>query len=198
VYLTYHRPERTHELLDGLWTVGVTAYPVIGPFADSISTKDSLMAAEAAFGRESVVEFQVEMLRRFKPAVVVGQDLDGEYGHGAHMLNARTLAEALELSGDATNYPHSAALYGVWDVPKAYLHLYPENQIVMDWNLPLAHFNGKTAFEMAEAGFAMHKSQTGDFAVQQSGTWQDCRKFGLYRTTVGPDIKKDDLFENIL
>ena len=196
-YLTYHRPERTHELLNGLWAVGVTAYPLIGPFADNISTKESLKAAENAFGRERVLEFQVETLRRFKPSVVVGQDLNGEYGHGAHMLNAQTLAEALELSGDAAYFPQSAALYGVWDVPKAYLHLYPENQIVMNWDIPLARFNGKTAFEMAQEGFAMHKSQAGDFAVRQSGSWQDCRKFGLLRSTVGPDIAKNDLFEHI-
>jgi hypothetical protein len=145
-----------------------------------------------------VLAFQVEMLRRFKPVVVVGQDLNGEYGHGAHKLNALTLTEALDLSGDGKNFPQTAAAYGVWDVPKAYLHLYAENGLVMDWDIPLSRFGGRTAFEMAVEGFAKHVSQQPYFSVRQSGTWQDCRKFGLYRSTVGPDVEKNDLFENIV
>lgn len=199
VYLTNHwgEPYRPHELLDGLWTVGVTAYPVIGPFPDLYASKESYASAEATFGYDAVLEFQVEMLRRFKPFVAVGHDLNGEYGHGAHMLNAATLVDALELSGDESQYPELAAQYGVWDVPKTYLHLYAENELVMDWNIPLQRFGGATAFEMAEAGFAKHTSQVSYFSVQQGGTWEDCRKFGLVRSTVGPDVSKDDLFENI-
>jgi LmbE family N-acetylglucosaminyl deacetylase len=190
---------RNHEALTGLWTVGVTNYPVIGPFDDLVASKDSLAAAIEVYGRDAVIAFQVELLRRFKPMVVVGHDLRGEYGHGAHMLNALTLTEALELSGAANNYPHSAAAYGIWDVPKAYLHLYDENQILMDWTVPLDRFDGRTAFDMAVEGYDKHVSQhIYSFAVQLGGTWQDCRKFGLFRSTVGPDIEKNDLFENIV
>lgn len=198
-YLTHHWGERyrPHELLDGLWTVGVTAYPVIGPFPDLYATKESLAGAEAAFGRETVLEYQVELLRRFRPQVVVGHDLKGEYGHGAHILNAETLVEALALCGDEDAFPQSAQAYGAWQVPKCYLHLYAENQLVMDWNQPLERFGGATAFEMAEAGFARHVSQTEYFTVRQDGTWHDCRRFGLVHTLVGPDVAGDDLFENI-
>ncbi|MGD9560633.1 MAG: hypothetical protein AB7V55_08525 [Oscillospiraceae bacterium] len=199
VYMTNHWGERyrPHELLDGLWTVGVTAYPLIGPFPDLYASKESLAAAEQTYTREAVLEFQVEVLRRFKPAVVVGHDLAGEYGHGAHMLNAATLLDALEPAADITQYTDSAATYGAWDVPKTYLHLYAENEVVFNWDTPLSRFGGATAYEMAVAGFAKHTSQQEYFSVQQSGTWQDCRKFGLVRSTVGPDVAKDDLFENI-
>jgi LmbE family N-acetylglucosaminyl deacetylase len=198
-YMTNHWGERyrPHELLNGLWTVGVTAYPLIGPFADLYVTKESLSAAEQTYGREAVLEFQVELLRRFKPKVVVGHDLAGEYGHGAHMLNAATLVDALALSGDETAYPDSAERWGLWETPKAYLHLYAENGIVMDWNLPLERFDGKTAYEMAVEGFARHRSQTEYFSVRQDGSWQDCRKFGLVHSLVGPDAAMNDLFENI-
>jgi LmbE family N-acetylglucosaminyl deacetylase len=189
---------RNHEALTGLWTVGVRNYPVLGPFNDLVASKDSLAAATEVYGHDEVLAFQVELLRRFKPMVVVGHDLRGEYGHGAHMLNALTLTEALELSSDPNVYPQSAAAYGLWDVPKAYLHLYAENQIVMDWTIPLARFDGRTAFDMAVEGYDKHVSQhIYSFAVQLGGTWHDCRKFGLYRSTVGPDIDKDDLFENL-
>ena len=199
VYMTNHWGERyrPHELLDGLWTVGVTAYPVIGPFPDLYASLESLASAESVFDRDEVLAFQVEMLRRFKPLVAAGHDLNGEYGHGAHILNAQTLVEALELTADETAYPESAAQYGTWDVPKTYLHLYPENEIIMDWTVPLERFGGATAFEMAEAGFAKHTSQVTYFSVQLGGTWEDCRKFGLVRSTVGPDVAGNDLFENI-
>ena len=198
-YMTSHWDNRVrpHELLDGLWTAGVTAYPLIGPFPDLFASKDSLANAETVYSRAEVLEYQVELLRRFKPRVVVGHDLNGEYGHGAHILNAQTLVEAIELSGDETYYPNSLAKYGVWDVPKTYLHLYAENQLVMDWNKPLDRFGGATAYETAVESFAKHVSQSPYFAVTQGGTWEDCRKFGLVRSTVGPDVLKNDLFENI-
>jgi len=200
VYLTNHRttePIREHERLDGLWTAGVTAYPIVGEFPDLYKTKASLEAAEATFGRQAVLAFQVEMIRRFKPDVIVGHDLNGEYGHGAHILNAQTLTEALEISAEASMFPESAQEYGVWDVPKTYLHLYKEGQVILDYNTPLDRFGGKTAHETAVEAFAKHATQTIYYTVRQSGTWQDTRKFGLYRSTVGPDTGTGDLFENI-
>ena len=199
-YMTSHwgEPVRPHELLNGLWEVGVTNYPYIGPFVDLYASKESLAAAERVYGRERVLEYQVWLIRRFQPLVVVGHDLKGEYGHGAHILNAVTLVEAIELAADPAAFPESAELYGVWDTPKTYLHLYPENALVMDWNIPLERFGGATGFEMAVAGFAKHVSQQAYFSVQQGGTWEDCRKFGLVRSTVGPDVEGGDLFENIV
>lgn len=197
-YMTHHWGEayRPHELLNGLWEVGVTHYPVIGPFQDLFASKESLADAEQTYGRDEVLAFQVELLRRFKPRVVVAHDINGEYGHGAHMLNAATLLDALPLAPSEEAFPESAAQYGAYEVPKAYLHLWPENQITMDWNVPLEHFGGKTGFEKAQDGFAKHVSQTEYFSVEQSGPY-DCRLFGLAHTTVGPDAAGNDFFENI-
>ena len=68
----------------------------------------------------------------------------------------------------------------------------------MNWDKPLSHFGGRTAFEMAEAGFACHVSQQEYFKVGRRGVF-DCAAFGLYYTGVGPDTKLDDpdFFENI-
>jgi hypothetical protein len=63
-------------------------------------------------------------MRRFKPQVVVGQDLKGEGGNGINMIYAEATAAASEISGDESKYPESAQEYGVWDVPKTYLHDY--------------------------------------------------------------------------
>lgn len=126
----------------------------------------------------------------------MGHDVNGEYGHGVHMYNADTLMQALELSADPSYDPESAQEWGVWDVPKTYLHLWPENPIVMDWSQPLSAFGGKTAVEMARLGFAEHVSQQTFFKVEDYGPY-DCRKFGLYRSLVGLDAQGGDFFENL-
>lgn len=200
VYMTGHwdEPYRPHELLDGLWTVGIRNYPVISDLADKVASKKDLEAAREVYG-EGFTQFQVQMLRRFKPSVVVGHDLDGEYGHGAHQLNAVSLVQALELAADESYDPESVEQYGVWDTPKTYLHLYEENEIVMPWDeMPLESFDGKTAMEVAKEGYACHLSQQKySFAVRGEGSKYDCRKFGLVRTTVGEDEEKNDFFEHI-
>ncbi|MDL2253714.1 PIG-L family deacetylase [Ruminococcaceae bacterium OttesenSCG-928-I18] len=195
-YLTNHweEPYRPHELLNGLWVVGVRQYPLISDFPDLYA--DSLDTALTLYDRQEVLAFQVETIRRFKPDVIVGHDIDGEYGHGVHILNATTLLEALELAPDRSAFPESAETYGSWDVPKTYLHLWGENTLTMDWNQPLQAFAGATAFEMAQQGFAMHTSQQAYFSVEDFGPY-DCRLFGLARSTVGPDLTGDDFFENI-
>ena len=197
-YITNHwgEPVRTHELLNGMWTVGITAYPVISEFPDKPTF--SLETAQDIYDSDEVRGYIVELIRRFKPYVLLGHDLLGEYGHGAHMLSALLITEAVEISMNGDAYPESAKKYGLWDVPKTYLHNYEENQIRMDWDIPLERFGGKTGFQMAEAGFDCHKSQhIYDLTVHRNGRCS-CRFFGLYRTTVGVDEIKKDFFENIV
>jgi len=196
VYLTNHWAQyyRSHELLNGLWEVGITAYPVIGPFTDYYST--SLEHAMTLYPINDVIGFQVQMIRRFKPKVIIAQDFNGEYGHGVHRLNTYTLSKALEISNNVSAYPDSAAKYGLWNVPKTYVHLYEKNQLTMNWDIPLDSFGGTTAFNMAVRGFAKHKSQQTYYKVGREGVF-NCMLFGLYRSTVGEDVIKNDFFENI-
>ena len=50
---------------------------------------------------------------------------------------------------------------------------------------------------MAVEGYRCHKSQLKKwFRVEAEGSKYDCRKFGLYYTTVGPDTVKNDFLEN--
>lgn len=154
--------DRPHETLNGLWHAGVRHYPVISDFPDRYS--ESADAAKKllerdGFSEDDVLLFQTRLLRRFRPLVVVGHDLAGEYGHGAHCYNARTLTEALLLAKDADYDPESAAQYGVWDTPRCYLHLYAENEVTADFDIPLEAFSGKTAFEVSKEAFALHRSQ---------------------------------------
>lgn len=195
-YLTNHwsEPYRPHELLNGLWTSGVRAYPILPEFPDYYS--ESLEHAKTLYDVDAMEEYMVSLIRQFRPSVVVGHDLNGEYGHGVHMLNAWLVTRTVEGSGDSEFYPDSAEKYGVYEVPKTYLHLYETNPITLEIETPLEFFEGKSAFEVAQEGYACHVSQQQYwFKVFKSGPY-DARRFGLYRSTVGSDTS-NDMFENI-
>lgn len=217
VYMTDHRNLhdcRVHEMLNGLWACGVTTYPVFGSY-DDIFTED-MNLLYTVFGwqgvtRDELIGYVVEQLRRFKPMVVVGHDFAGEYKHGQHMVYADMLAAALAVSNDANAYPELAEKYGLWDVPKAYFHLYEENPIIMDWDTPMEELDGMTPFEVTQLlGYTQHISQRESWVSNWiNGEHFDIHKaadiekyspceYGLYRSTVGPDILKNDMFENVL
>lgn len=232
VYMVNHNDSesRPHELLNGLWAVGVRHYPVISAAPDLYS--ESLAEACRSFADEGYeqdyfIRYVTEAIRRFRPLVAVGHDLNGEYGHGAHMLYADVLKEAWKRSGDADYDPESAEQYGVWTVPKLYLHLYEENPIVIDWDGKLlSAFGGRSAFQVSvEEGYARHESQHYTWFSKWCGydpAWNvrsaadietlagkpdvsglvkeggfSPRRFGLYASTVGEDREKNDFFENI-
>ena len=222
VYMTDHRNltnARTHEMLNGLWAVGVTAYPVFGDFADFLiedlqGTYDEY--ARLGISQDELLSFVVEQVRRFRPQVAVGHDLNGEYRHGMHMVYSDLLVKALDTAANPSAYPSSAEKYGTWSIPKLYLHLYAENPIELNYDAPLDSFDGMTAFEVTQKlGYPCHESQqytwftkwinwvdrkvngTPITKASQISTYSPC-KFGLYRSLVGEDMKKNDFLENIV
>lgn len=192
----WYQRERDHERLDGLWALGVRNYPILGTARDYMSK--SLYETEYFHRNDHIPEWQVEQIRRFQPLVILGHDLNGEYGHGQHKLNAQYLTESVEAAADPAQCCESAQRYGVWDTPKLYLHLYQENELIFDVNTPLEQdAEGRTPFEIAESAYTCHVSQQEcGFRVSQREQNWDCRRFGLYRTLVGYD-KTGDLMENI-
>lgn len=211
IYLTNHNdnPTRLHEQLDGLWTVGVTNYPIIGEFPDAYAKSlDGAIAnlKKSEYTQEDVIKFQVEQIRKYKPLVIVGHDINGEYSHGQHMLNADSLKQAIEKSNDSE---YKDSTYEIWQTPKLYLHLYSEKQITMNYDTPLEYFNGKTAYQMSKLGYLKHKSQQYTWftkwlngtnnsytSATQISTYSPTQ-FGLYYSSVGEDVNKNDMFENI-
>ena len=189
-------PERGHERLNGLWEMGVRYYPILGSAPDTgiRDFNDGMYYYKSS----NIEQWQVEQIRRFKPLVVIGHDLDGEYGNAGHKVNAHFLTTAMDAAANPEAYPESAATYGVWNAPKMYLHLYPENEITLEVNVPLEGDPlGRTAFEVAEDAIQCHVSQLRWVQVQQGlSRAYDCRFFGLYRSLVGSDTGAD-IMENI-
>ena len=194
-YMTYSNTTRRSELLNGLWSMGVRTYPVIGEFYDTYTRK--LEDAYSRWRKSDVREFAMELLRRYKPEVVVTHDINGEYGHGAHRLCADVMQYCVPLANDPTVMPELAAQYGTWEVKKLYLHLYGQNAITMDWNVPLISMHGKTGLELAQEAYLLHVTQqTTDFVVTDEGK-TSCAEFGLAYSTVGEDVFGGDFFENL-
>lgn len=178
---------REHEKLDGLWESGIKNYPVSGYFDDYYS--ETLDGAKASYDYAEVLEFVTGQIRTFTPNVVVTQDLNGEYGHGGHMLLAKAVTEAVDNSMDSSFFAEQADVLGTWDVPKTYLHLYENNPIWLNLNVPLNNLNGRTAIEAAKDAYLKHVSQQWCWFYVSDTYKYSCAKFGLYRSTVGPDTQ---------
>ena len=213
-YFTNHNdnPKRLHEQLHGLYVVGIRNYPIIGPIPDAFSKNldDAIKNINKHnISLDDAINYQIELIRRFKPQVIVGHDENGEYSHGQHILNTHTLKLALEKSNDPTFHPESAEKYGTWNVPKTYLHLYHKNQITMDYDTKLDYFNGLTAYEVSKKGYKEHHSQewtwftkwingkNNEYTKATDIKTYSPIKFGLYRSLVGADVGKNDMFENL-
>ena len=197
VYTVGSSDFRHNELLAGLWTCGVRYYPEIGSFPDR-NAKTLQGYIDMWGGKDAIRQYITEQIRKYQPAVVVTQDVNGELGHTHHKLTVQAVIDTVTLlSGDETWDAPTAALYGAWQPQKLYVHLWKEDRTVFDWRQPLEAFGGETSLSVAKRAFKMHGSQqTGRYSVQDSGR-ADCRVFGLYWSNVGPDEAHNDLLEHI-
>ena len=194
-YMSYANAARRSELLNGLWHMGVRNYPVIGTFGDSYST--SMTEMYSRWGRQKARGYVMELIRKYRPEVVVTHDKGGEYGHGAHKVTSDACVYAVENAADASVFPALAEQYGTWTVQKIYLHMGEENVIHMDWNVPLASMGGKTSQQLAQEAFLLHVTQQKtSYVVTDEGRTGNAN-FSLVYTTVGPDIVGGDFFENV-
>ena len=194
-YMCFSNTTRRSELLNGLWALGLRNYPVIGTFYDTYTSK--LDDAYSRWRKNDVRAFVMELVRKYKPEVMVSHDVNGEYGHGAHKLCADVAKYCVENSDKLSVLSDSAAQYGAWQVKKLYLHLYPENGIFMNWRVPLEAFGGKTGLELAQEAYLLHVTQQStDFVVTDTGETSNAM-FGLVCSEVGPDVVGGDFMENI-
>ncbi len=213
-YLSEGDKTRRSEALNGLWSLGVRNYPEFGGFADKNSRSlnrayQDVGSGSLTAGRKAVRQWVTALFRRYRPDVVLTQDVNGEDGQGMHMLAADACIQGYDLAADPAYDPDSAARYGVWEVKKLYLHRYggDAEQLRFAWDVPLTGQGGKTGMEAAAAAFAHHatrKEETADvggcsvpLSVEEVGGYYDNTAFGLYASRVGPDTAKNDFLENI-
>lgn len=197
VYLGTRVRQRCTEALNGAWKMGVRVLPVLAGFPDIPNRIEYMEAFESTFREHTITQYLVRLIRQYQPEVVFTHDVNGEYGHWQHKRCSAATQKAVERASDPTYDPESAKQYGVWTVKKLYLHLYEENAIHISMTEPLENYDGRTAWEMAAEAFQEHTSQLGGrHACINEGVYS-LEDFGLYYTTVGPDVEKNDFMENI-
>ena len=124
--------------------------------------------------------------------------VNGDFGHGAHKLVAEITVKAVEDASDPEKFPESAEKYGAWQVKKFYVHMYDQNRIFIDVDVPLESFGGMTARQVAAAGMTKWKNgaEAGKINNIRTGKYHPS-DYGLYFSTVGEDVEKNDFLENI-
>ena len=181
---------REHEKLDGLWEAGIRNYPTCGNFYDKYA--EDAKEAKKKYEYDSLVAFLVEEIREFQPQVLVTHDIYGEYGHGFHILTCQALMDAVEFAADGSMYPESKELFGIWNTPKTYLHIFPANTIKLDLHIPIEEdYAGRTALEILKEAYKKHDSQQWCRFYVSDDYEHSCADYGLYRTLVGPDTTND-------
>lgn len=185
---------REHEKLDGLWTMGLRAYPVNMNFDDHYA--ENLAEAKRKYNFENVVAEATDNIRRFRPLIIVTHDINGEYGHGGHILLYNAVKEAIDNANNAEFAPESVQKYGTWDVPKTYIHLLTNNPVKLDLRQPAPEFGGMTPLEVAKAAYKKHVSQQWCWFYVSDEYEYSCAEFGLLRSTVGMN-QTNDMFEHL-
>jgi len=196
VYMANCGRKRYAEALDGLWSCGLKYHPVFVGFEDA--RLERYERALNLWGEEATQEVLIELIRRYKPEVIVTHDVNGEYGHNQHKVTSAMVSSSVAKAGDPAIFPESAQQYGAWTPKKLYIHLYEENAVFMDiYDQPSEAFGGMSMTQVATIGYSKHVSQLVDFSMEKHGVTYDNRKYGLAFTTVGYDVEKNDFFENI-
>lgn len=196
VYMANCSRLRYAEAMDGLWSCGLKYHPVFVGFRDR--RMDSYDETVDLWGMETTVNTLVDLIRKYRPDVIVTHDVNGEYGHNQHKVTCAAVQSAVTQAGDPAVSPDSAAAYGTWTPKKLYIHLYNQNEIFMEiYDEPVAELGGMTMTQIATIGYSKHVSQQDYFSMENHGVRYDNRKYGLAFTTVGEDTEKKDFFENI-
>ncbi|MDL2206710.1 PIG-L family deacetylase, partial [Eubacteriales bacterium OttesenSCG-928-N13] len=182
------------EALTGLWTVGLRNYPTFVGFKDG--NAKNITQASRLWKTDTTRKKLVELIRQFKPEVIVTTDIKGENKLGTNMLLAQMMQESVVQAADDTKFADSATKSGTWQTKKLYLHLYNENQISMDYTTALDTLGGVSPSSVAREGYGAHATLLKKTKYEEGGQY-DNSKFGLAFTTVGDDVMKNDMFENI-
>ena len=193
-YMTCKDEIRRHELLNGLWTAGVREYPYMLGFYDKLCFYRTRTAYKY-WGEEEALDAVAGLIDTTHARVIVTQDVNGEYGHGEHMAVADLMLRIVRDGERTLQSPPQ----------KLYLHLWEENPILMDWEIPMS--NGLVPLDVAAAAFKCHESQQGyaqktrsgktfRFEVKANGMFSNS-EFGLAWTSVGIDEARNDFMEHV-
>ena len=196
LYMTDCGRHRYQEAMNGLWMSGVTYHPVFFGLADK-HTSSPREAFQLWKGKDNTIALLVEAIRKYKPEVVMTHGENGEYGHKQHIATSEAVLLAVQAAGDPKKYPSSYEKYGAWQVKKTYRHEKGDGHIIMDWNVPMDVYDGRTPQQISEISYSRHTSQYYGGVKFTLGSYYDYYGYTLVDSHVGPDAEGGDFFENI-
>lgn len=189
---------REGELARVLMTMGVFTKPIMPRFMDK-SGVQPWGTPDPAFtlwgGRDQVVGFVVEQIRRFKPDIVVTMAANGFNGNPLHAAASRSAVLASAVAGDPAQFPNSLDKHSAWEPKKVYLHAHEDESHERvhshSWDLECDGHLGK-ARVLAARGNVLHESQ------EMKEECEASTDFVLVQSAVGPDVvNQDNLYENL-
>lgn len=189
-------PERKSEMECAIWKYGMKNPPIFADFPDCCYQTNIVENWKEWGGQEKVVGYLTQQIRKYRPDVILTHGFNGEYGHPNHMVTAYATVEAVFAAMDSTAFPEQLKSLSVWQVPKLYIHNFPNygNITTHSWRMKCKELGDRSPKEVANEALKCHVSQ-GENKVRDP---QYSENFGLYFTSVGPDsIAKDDFFEHI-
>ncbi len=183
---------REEELRCAVWRYGMRHEPIFTHFHDCCwGYGDLAMCWDVWGGQDHVVGVFTELIRQYRPDVVLCHDFGGEYGHPNHMASGIAAAEAYFAAADPTRYPEQLDTLDTWQAKKCYVNLNPTHSMTHYWNVPCDELGGLTPQQVTTDGIHCHASQgAGGWSCSASNN------YGLYDTHVGLDTT-DDLMEHI-
>lgn len=150
------------------------------------------------WGKNSVLEDVVWVIRTFKPDIIITRfPEDGGGGHGHHTASAILAREAFKLSADPKAFPQQLEFTGLWQAQSLFWNTFSlsrmkesdrENLIQLD----IGQYNpllGKSYGEMAALSRSQHKSQGFGVANQRGELIE------YFQQWEGKEVK--DIFEGI-
>lgn len=119
---------REDELRCACRKYGMRNEPIFGRFSNCCYGGTVEENWEKWGGREKVVGYLTEQIRRYKPDVLLGHDLKGELrAHPNHICSALALIDAYRAASDKNKFPEQLAELSPWQAKKLYLHFYEES-----------------------------------------------------------------------
>jgi LmbE family N-acetylglucosaminyl deacetylase len=165
---------RTQELLQAREVDGAQQFFTRAlDFGYSPSTKETL----EHWDKQKILGDVVAVIRKFKPDVIITRfPSDSRGGHGHHSTSALLAEEAFDIAADATQFPKSASMFGVWQPKQLYwnhstwwdktIAEHREEFVIVD----IGSYNpllGKAYSEIASQSRSQHRSQGFGSSVQR-------------------------------
>ena len=207
---------REDEMRCAAWTYGLRYEPLFGHFANFLSAwitnspytnstditwdlwADGVFQGDGSdveAGKARAINYVAEVIRRYRPDVIITHDVNGETGHDNHKATSYAVMHAFSVAADPNATAPNLVGLPPWQAQKLYVHLYPTNRLFHTaWETPYVALTNLTAHQATHVGLSCHVSQGpsrwvcasayppgGDYTAWPAEWW------GLYASMVGPD-----------